>query len=374
MTDSVAETPARGMVYERLMEVIARGADAEVTDPEFEEIAQLVFTHQYARNPIYRGFCNTRDVRPGSIQSWLDIPALPADAFKTAPLFCGDPEAATTVFRTSGTTRGTEKRGEHFFSDTSVYEAALLAGVAVHLIPEGEPLPIFSIVAARGEVPDSSLSHMASEVMERYGSAESAFFLSDGELLVGEFVAACAAAGKQGRPVLVIGTSLGFLHLIERLERAGQGVQLPAGSRVMDTGGFKGRMREVGRPELYGAISGALGVPEEWIVNEYGMTEMSSQLYDGVAGKAGRAAGRCYRGPGWMRTVAVDPETLAPLPTGESGILRHVDLANIDSVMAIQTADLGRVTGAGIELSGRLIGAEPRGCSLAMDDLMGTLG
>lgn len=374
MAEMVSEAPSREEVYARLLDVIARGASAEMEDAEFDELARLVFMHQYSRNPIYRGYCNARGVWPGSLGGWIDIPALPADAFKAAPLFCSDPAAAAAVFRTSGTTQGSEKRGEHFFQDTGIYEAALLAGVAAHLLPEGKPFPVFSIVAARGEVPDSSLSFMVSQVMETFGTEESAFFLADGELQIAEFISACAAAAKDDRPVLVIGTSLGFLHLIDRLKRAGERIQLPPGSRVMDTGGFKGRMREVARPELYGAIEEALGVPDEWIVNEYGMTEMSSQLYDGVVGAAGPAAGRRYRGPGWTRTVAVDPETLAPLPAGESGILRHIDLANLDSVMAIQTADLGRVTDDGLELSGRLIGAEPRGCSLAMDDLMGTLG
>lgn len=366
--------PSREEVRARIRAVIGRGAPAVIDDGEFEELAQLLFAYQYAWNPIYRGFCDARGVRPDSLRGWLDVPALPADAFKAAPLFCGDPATAVTTFRTSGTTQGTEKRGEHLFRDTGLYEAALLAGVAAHLFPEGRKLPVLSLVASRGEVPDSSLSFMVSAVMEAFGAEHSAFFLTAGQLRVTDFVDACLAAERANRPVLVMGTSLGFLHLLDGLDRQGDRLRLPRGSRVMDTGGFKGRMREVGRGELYERVEAALGVPQEWIVNEYGMTEMSSQLYDGIVGEAGAASDRRYRGPGWVRTAAVDPETLAPLPAGESGILRHVDLANLDSVMAIQTADLGRVTSDGVELSGRLIGAEPRGCSLAMDDLMGTLG
>jgi hypothetical protein len=366
--------PNREEVQARLLAVIERGALAEVTEAEFEEIAGLVFAWQYAANPIYRGFCNARGVWPGSLSSWVGIPALPADAFKAAALFCGDPATATTIFRTSGTTRGTERRGEHLFRDTGLYEAALLAGFSAHLLPEGGRIRVLSIVASRGEVPDSSLSFMVSQVMETFGTEGSAFFLEEGTIQVTDFLDACASAEREALPVLVVGTSLGFLYLLDDMESHQLSVRLPAGSRAMDTGGFKGRMREVGRSELYGRIEASLGITSDWIVNEYGMTEMSSQLYDGTAGTAGSAAGRRYRAPGWVRTIAVDPETLQPLAEGSEGILRHVDLANLDSVMAIQTADLGRVTGEGVELTGRMIGAEPRGCSLAMEDLRGTLG
>src|SRR5690606_26058371 len=151
-----------------------------------------------------------------------------------------------------------------------------------------------------------------SQVMVTVGTEGSAFFLGDGGILVTDFLDACAVAERDERPVLVAGTSLGFLHLLVTMEERRRSVRLPAGARAMDSGGFKGRMREVGRPELYGRIQAALGIPSEWIVNEYGMTEMSSQLYDGVAGAAGAPAGRRYRGPGWVRSVAVDPETLQP--------------------------------------------------------------
>ena len=104
------------------------------------------------------------------------------------------------------------------------------------------------------------------------------------------------------------------------------------------------------------------------------MTEMSSQFYDGVAGAAPAPAERLHAGPPWVRTQATDPETLRPLPHGEVGVLRHFDLANLNSVMAIQTADLGITTPGGFRVLGRARGAEARGCSLAMDDLLRAIG
>ncbi|HEX7241001.1 MAG TPA: hypothetical protein VF263_12085, partial [Longimicrobiaceae bacterium] len=180
--------------------------------------------------------------------------------------------------------------------------------------------------------------------------------------------AALREAEADGVPVCVLGTSFAFVHW---LDAAGERYALPAGSRVMDTGGFKGRSREVTREELYAALGEQLGVGAEWCVNEYGMTEMSSQFYDGVAGVA---APRLHRAPAWVRTRAVDPETLEALPDGETGVLRHWDLANLGSVMAVQTADLGMVTPDGIRLLGRARGAEARGCSLAMDQFLAASG
>jgi hypothetical protein len=114
-------------------------------------------------------------------------------------------------------------------------------------------------------------------------------------------------------------------------------------------------------------------VPFAWFVNEYGMTEMSSQFYDGTAGTAAEPEARWHAGPPWVRTEAADPETLAVLPHGEVGVLRHRDLANLHSVAGIQTEDLGITSAEGFRVLGRARGAEARGCSLAMDDLLTAL-
>src|SRR5207247_908943 len=145
-------------------------------------------------------------------------------------------------------------------------------------------------------------------------------------------------------------------------------------SRAMQTGGFKGRSREVPAEELRRSVAAMLGLSASCVVSEYGMTELSSQLYEGtLAAALGRgpeaalAAPGLYLAPPWVRVTAVDPESLTPLPAGEIGLARIVDLANVDSAVAIQTADRVRVTERGIELLGRAPGATPRGCSIALD-------
>lgn len=355
---------------EDLLRRISSGAAAEWSDEQFDGLAREVFRHQYERNSIYRRFCEARGKSPESISSWHDIPAVPTDAFKAAPLVCGDPSAAEVVFRTSGTTRGASTRGEHYMLDTTLYRAALAAGFERHLLPDGQPMRIVSLVAPFDDVPDSSLSFMASEVVRRFGTKRSGFHADGSGVRLDEALDALEEAASSGEPVVVLGTSLAFLHVLDRAAELGTRIRLPDGSRAMDTGGFKGRTRAVGREALYAGIVRILGIPTGRIVNEYGMTEMSSQFYDGVAGQAEAIETRRYVGPPWVRTIAANPESLEPVSDGNPGILRHFDLANLDSVMALQTADVGVVAGGRFELRGRAQGAETRGCSIAMDELI----
>jgi len=358
----------------RLLARLAAGVGAPWDDAEFDTLARGVFAHQYACNAPYRAFCERRGIDPGSVGHWTEVPAVPTDAFKAAALVCGDPSAAT-VFRTSGTTLGAEQRGAHYMPELALYDASLRAGFAAHLLPDGARPRFVSLVPRPAELPDSSLSHMAGEVSSAFGAGEAGWFVSpDGGIARERLAEALRAAEAAGDAVCVLGTAFAFVHWLDALAESGERFHLPPGSRVMDTGGFKGRSREVGREELYGMIENRLGIAPAWCVNEYGMTEMSSQFYDGVAGRAAPVADRLHAGPPWVRTQAADPETLRALPHGEVGVLRHWDLANLDSVMAIQTADLGVTSPDGFRVIGRARGAEARGCSLAMDDLLSAIG
>lgn len=356
-----------------LLARVARGAADPLDDPEFGALALRVFAHQFERNDPYRAYCLRRGETPDSISDWTEIPAVPTDAFRSAALVCGGPEGAVAAFRTSGTTEGAERRGTHYFPDLALYDAALLAGFRAHLLPDDARLPILSLIPPPSEAPDSSLSHMLGQVVEKVGGEGSRFVVGAGGLGVEAAIAWLRGAERGQEPVLVAGTSFAFVHLLDAMRERGETIRLPAGSRGMDTGGFKGRSREVSREELYAGLAAGLGIPVEWWVNEYGMTEMSSQFYDGEAGRAGAVAGRVHRGPAWVRTRAYDPETLAPVADGEVGVLRHWDLANLGSIMVLQTSDLGRVVPGGFQLLGRARGAEARGCSIAMDELLSAL-
>jgi hypothetical protein len=189
---------------------------------------------------------------------------------------------------------------------------------------------------------------------------------------------ACAEARAAGDPALVLGTSFAFVHLLDATPRGARSLALPPGSRVMQTGGFKGRSREVEAGELRLQIAAAFEVPASHVVAEYGMTELSSQLYEGTLAASLGALGApsepgIYCPPPWVRVTAVDPLTLLPAPRVEgvtTGLARIVDLANVDSAVAVQTSDVVAISEAGIRLLGRAPGATPRGCSLAIDAML----
>jgi len=169
---------------------------------------------------------------------------------------------------------------------------------------------------------------------------------------------------------MLLGTVAAFAHLLEELEALGRSFRLAEGTRLMETGGSKGGRPEVRRAEFYEMLTRRLGVSEFYCVAEYGMTEMCSQFYDNVLRERilARSPEQRYKVvPPWVRTQVLDAETLEPVPGGSVGVLRHFDLANLDSVMAIQTDDLGVSGGGGFEILGRAAGAELRGCSIAMD-------
>lgn len=175
-------------------------------------------------------------------------------------------------------------------------------------------------------------------------------------------VSALREAIAQKCSVFLCGTAFNFVHLLDHLDDANLLLQLPAGSRVLETGGYKGRSRELPKAELHAWITDLLGVPASHIISEYGMSELSSQAYDGVAGA--QTNDRVFHFPPWARVQIVSPETSREVGEGETGLIRIFDLANVYSVMAIQTEDLGIRRGNGFELLGRAALSEARGCSL----------
>jgi len=182
-----------------------------------------------------------------------------------------------------------------------------------------------------------------------------------------------AAAARQR--LIVLGTAFSYVHLLDHLAERSLRFELPPGSRALETGGYKGRSRALSKSALHSLIAARLGIPPTQIVCEYGMSELSSQAYDHACDawrrrsdepRGGQAplVTRHFRFPPWARTEIISPETGLEVAEGETGLIRVFDLANVYSVMAIQTEDLGIRRGDGFELIGRAVAAEPRGCSL----------
>ena len=338
-------------------------------DARFDRLALELFAFQFAANPPYRRFCEARGTTPERVTDWREVPAVPTGAFKEVALRCFPEARDVTVFRTSGTTGGGQggRRGALHLDTVALYEASLAPSFQRHLLPElrtGNRMPIWVLAPPVAEAPDSSLSHMFSRVVSRFGSDASAFFVRGGALQREELVAAIAGARE---PVALCGTAFSFVHL---LDGGKEKLRLPTGSRVMETGGFKGRSRELAREELWRWMSERFELPESSIVNQYGMTELGSQFYDSVLAEPGTP--RRKLGPPWARVRLVDPATSRDAAPGEPGLVTVHDLANTGSVAAVMTADLAVVVAAegaatGFDVLGRQPGAEERGCSIAAD-------
>lgn len=359
-----------------LLQRVARFLD----DPgagRFGDLAVEAFAFQAERIPAWRTLAEARAARPGALRGWRDVPLLPALAYKSVDL---TPEGvdlgAAETFRSSGTT-GTD-RSVHVHPFPGLYRAAIDASFPRHCLPAPPPaggLPILSLVPPREDLPDSSLSFMVGHAVRRWGAAgESAWaFRAPGRQDVGGLDA--GAAGRwarrreeDGRPGLVLATALALAAWLDRLDAAGDRLRLPEGTVLFETGGFKGRAREVARPELLARVEERLGVPPERVVREYGMTELTSQLYTDVL-----AGGDpdLFVAPHWVRVRVLDPETLEEAAPGVPGLVAVFDLANLSSAVHLLTEDLGATEPGGLRLLGRAAGAELRGCSLVAEALVG---
>jgi len=347
--------------------------DDPLADTTFNAIALRVFQWQFSRNEPYRAFCERRSRTPATIEHWTDIPAVPTAAFREVALVAGAAAGAEAVFRTSGTTSGAERRGTHYVLDVSLYHFSLIPNFAACVLPDGAEMTMLSLVPPRRELPDSSLAHMIDVVMDRLGSAQSRHCASVADGLdEARLSHELHTAETAGEPVCLVGTSFAFVRWLDGLANRGDRFLLPAGSRLMDTGGYKGHGREVAEMALRDMYRDLLGLDPTHCINEYGMTELLSQFYDSTLRDAvhDRNGERRKLVPPWVRVRIVDPDTLEPITNGGPGLLQHFDLANAGSVMAVQTEDIAVPAGDGFRLIGRAAGTVPRGCSIAMDMLL----
>jgi hypothetical protein len=366
---------ARRDLCSRVLPVLEAGPGGDLGEPDFNDLALALYRFQFEWNPVYGAFCRGRGLTARAVDHWSAIPPVPTSAFKSVSLATGPgDQELEAVFRTSGTTRGTDRRGEHPVVDLRPYHAALESTFRHFLIPDSADLWSASLIPDPARLPDSSLSHMVGRVSERLCAGSLGYFADpDWGMDLQGLGGALDRAVDEDRPVLLMGTAFGFVHWLDELFRSGQRRVLPAGSRIMETGGFKGRSREIGRAELYEGLSRCTGIPPRSIVNEYGMTELGSQFYEpSLRDPATPAAveDRWLEAPPWVRSRVLDPVSLEEVGDGHPGILAHLDLANLNSVAHVLTEDRGIARTGGFSLLGRSPGAEPRGCSLTTEEIL----
>ncbi len=336
----------------------------QADDAAFNALALRLFTHQVRHNPAYARFCQSRGRTPATVRRWQDIPAVPVNGFKQLTLSCTLVESCARVFTTSGTTGGEASKGRHHHPDLRVYDASMRR----HFADCAGPTPIRMAILFPDEVelPNSSLAHYLEICRRDFGLDGSRHYWTSAGLDLAGLLQFLRGAREQQEAVALLGASYSFVHLMDALAGLDEDFRLPAGSWLLDTGGFKGRSREIPIEAFYAQLSSVFGVPRERCRNMYGMTELSTQCYD----QGNASVPSVKRGPHWMRTRAIDPLSGLSVPDGQPGILVHTDLANHNSVISILTEDLGIITDGGFQLLGRAEGAEAKGCSLAIESFI----
>ena len=311
-------------------------------EKQFVDHALSTFNYQYQHIPVYREFCEFLKIKPQAVQSLKDIPFLPIQFFKSHKI--KTPNRSTDIVFTSSGTTGNQT-SKHFVTNLSLYENSFRKGFE-HFYGAVSDYCILALLPAYLEREGSSLIYMVEDMIKASGHSSSGFYLNNLEELVQTLTHLEATKTK----TLLIGVSFALLDLAENFN-----LNLDH-TLVMETGGMKGRRKEMIRQELHQILKTGLGT--QLIHSEYGMTELLSQGYS-----KGNGLFHC---PPWMRILARDTEDpFSYKSTGKTGGLNVIDLANLYSCAFIATQDLGKVYGDNsFEVLGRFDHSDIRGCNL----------
>lgn len=312
------------------------------TPKDFQQVALAVFKHQFKNNKVYRSFCDLLNVHPSDVRNVEKIPFLPIQFFKSKKVLSSLEEVKET-FTSSGTT-GT-LTSKHFVTDINLYRESYQKGFA-HFYGNLEDYVVLALLPNYLERKGSSLVYMVEDFIQKTKNPESGFYLNNIEELIKKLI----TLDKKGQKTLLIGVSFALLDVIEM-----QQFNLK-NTLIMETGGMKGRRKELVREELHQLLQDGFGVTK--IHSEYGMTELLSQGYSNGNG--------IFKTPPWMKVLTRDPEdALTIQKAGKTGGINVIDLANYNSCSFIATQDLGRVHKKGtFEIIGRFDNSDIRGCNL----------
>tara|TARA_R110002167_G_scaffold6744_6_gene31830 strand:- start:2879 stop:3859 length:981 start_codon:yes stop_codon:yes gene_type:complete len=312
------------------------------TEQEFSAMALSVFKFQFENNKVYRSFCDLLYVHPSDVKTIQDIPFLPIQFFKTHQVLSSKKTVQTT-FTSSGTTGSITSK--HMVTDLNIYKQSFNKGFQ-QFYGNIEDYVVLALLPSYLEREGSSLIYMVNALIKQSNYPESGFYLNN----LSELKEALIKLDSEGKKTLLIGVSFALLDLVETYQFNLKN------TIIMETGGMKGRRKELIRDELHTQLKHGFGV--ENIHSEYGMTELLSQAYS-----KGNGIFNC---PNWMRVLTRDTEdALTIQPRGKTGGINVIDLANINSCSFIATQDLGRVHNNGsFEVIGRFDNSDIRGCNL----------
>lgn len=309
---------------------------------EFEDLALQIFSYQFQNNSVYRSFCDLLYIHPSDVKTIKDIPFLPIQFFKTHQVLSSS-ESIETTFTSSGTTGSVTSK--HHVTRLDIYNQSFTKGFQ-QFYENIEDYVILALLPSYLDRDGSSLIYMVNDMISKSKHPKSGFYLDNLSKLKDTLV----KLDSKGKKVLLIGVSFALLDLVETHQFNLKN------TIIMETGGMKGRRKELIREELHKQLKDGFGV--ENIHSEYGMTELLSQAYSKGNG--------VFKSPNWMKILTRDTEDALTLNDFEkAGGINVIDLANINSCSFIATQDLGRVNKNGsFEIIGRFDNSDIRGCNL----------
>jgi len=308
----------------------------------FEDLTFQVFNFQFENNPVYAEYCQLLEKNPGNINSLSDIPFLPVEFFKSHKVTTFS-ESYEKLFLSSGTTN--MERSKHYVKKMALYKKSFL-DTFIQFYGEPSNYCLLALLPGYYENENSSLIFMVRELIDKSNHPESGFYLNDMENIFQKMM----ELDKKGQPIILFGVSFALIDMAERYSYSFNHLI------VIETGGMKGRRKEITREELHSKLKKSFGLPN--IHSEYGMAELLSQAYSKGEGK--------FYTPPWVKILIreyYDPFSVGKI--NKSGGINIIDLANLYSCSFIETKDIGRKNEDGsVEVLGRFDSSEIRGCNL----------
>ena len=323
------------------METLTQSIFQIESEADFAETAMRIFRFQYENNSVYQSYCQHLNINKEDVKTLCDIPFLPISFFKTHEVKTTDFEPELT-FRSSGTTG--MQHSQHLIKDAQLYRQSLLNSFR-HFYGDTSKYTFLALLPNYLEQKNSSLIYMMEALMHESGAPDNGYYLYNHEDLYHKLI----QLRDNQQKVILWGVTFALLDFAEHYQ-----IDFPQ-LIVFETGGMKGRRKEMVKEELYDILRRAFGVPD--IHSEYGMCELLSQAYS--------KGGNLFTTPPWMRLqLRNEKDPLDSSNTVNTGVINVIDLANIYSCSFIATEDLGRRHPQGIEILGRLDHSQLRGCNL----------
>lgn len=352
----------RRRLTEDVLKFIDAGVDHDIPEQVFNDFSLRMFALHYVANPIFREFCDIKKVRPGDITCWQDVPLVYNDVFKTHLVASFPLEQSVMACLTGGTTSLTQ-RGRIFRDEDGkrLVFAANKTMTGSYLFPdfeEGRRCRILILAPSPEMAPSMGMAIGMDQTRRHFGTPDSIFLLGKSGILINDLLRALRESEARGVPIALIGATSAYIYFFQSCRKRKMKFRLPAGSRICDGGGYRNRFGVYTRDDYYAMVEEVLGIPDTHCVNVLGEAETATNLFDDALRRHVKGLPRRTRTrpvPPWSRVLAMSIDDLTPLPDGEVGLLAHWDLANVPTVLAVITDNLGYTTdsGRGCEMVGR---------------------